>query len=138
MAIRSPTRWFVVGLMCAVFLGGLAAAIAGTTLPAATRLAIAALAVGALGLAYQASKWSITCDESGVTAINEYGRLHLSWDVIARFEQRGLGGIGVVRSDNKKWSRLMFYATFGDISEERATELLDRERKAHQSNESTN
>lgn len=130
--LRSPTRWYVVAIMVFCVALAIAVAIAGTTLSFAARLAVAGAGIVAVWAAYQVSKWSITCDESGVTAINEYGKKHLEWGVVERFEQRGLNGIGVTRSDTNSWVRLMFYATFGDVSEEQAAEILEQQRLIYQ------
>ena len=86
----------------------------------------AGLAVFAVFAALQGARSAIRCDGNGVIGTEVWTR-HFAWSEIARFEQRGLRGIGV-RLTTGQWVRLMGYATLGDKSPEAATKALEEAR----------
>lgn len=69
----------------------------------------------------------VRCDRDGVVAIDEIRRRRIPWIDIDHFEQRGLRGIGAVKRSGR-WVRLTGYATLGDVSQGKATALLEGQR----------
>lgn len=127
--LRNPTRYFAAALTSLFSLVGLALLIFGFDWW--QRLA------GLLGIAFglylvrRMLSRSIRCTADGVLGMGESGTHRLTWSQIDRFEQRGLKGIGARLTDGR-WVPLMFFATFGDLSEEGATQLLEEQRLRYQ------
>lgn len=70
----------------------------------------------------------VRCDTQGVVGVDELGRRRLSWADVDHFEQRGWRGIGA-KKPSGQWVRLTGYATLGDVSQEKATVLLEEARR---------
>lgn len=74
----------------------------------------------------------VWCNAIGVAVVSEVGwKRRWAWDEVGHFEQRGWRGIGLVNRSGS-WVRLTGYATLGDISQEKATELLEMQRHKFQ------
>ncbi|RIJ77583.1 hypothetical protein D1871_06345 [Nakamurella silvestris] len=81
-------------------------------------------------LAFVASlRAGVRCSPAGLVAIDDFGfRRRFDWDEVDHFEDRGLRGIGFVKRSGG-WVKVTSYATLGDVSSEKATALLEQQRR---------
>lgn len=88
-------------------------------------------------LAWRSSRAAVRCDATGVAStdinIALFRPRRITWAQLERFEQRDWRGIGA-RLTTGRWVPLLYYATLGDLSQEKATELLEQQRALHQTN----
>lgn len=127
--LRNPTRHLAAALASLFALVGLALTVFGFDWW--QRLGGLLGIVLGLYLVRRMLSRSIRCTADGVVGMGESGTQRLTWSQIDRFEQRGLKGIGARLTDGR-WVSLMFFATFGDLSEEAATQLLEEQRLRYQ------
>ena len=126
--LQNPMRMVVVVLYGLFVLGSALSVVFGS--PIQKVIGVAGV-VGFGWFCFRAYKASVVCTADGVTTSSETWNRKIGWDTIASFEQRGLRGIGV-RLRNGKWIPVLYYATLGDISPERATALLEQQRERFQ------
>lgn len=88
--------------------------------------------VGSLLLTVRASRAGVTCTPGGVVAVGDHFTRRLKWSEIDHFEERGLRGIGV-RLKSGSWVPVLYYATLGDVSSQKATDKLESARRRWQS-----